>query len=142
MPTLSRIYFVLKQYACRPDYSTHIAPRARAQVLGIARFGRAQPVGSGAGVERRSKLQIRLALTGVLLGTMPSPAAAQKKEQKEPPKLPDNVELLRDVEIPSRYLIIDRWESAEAYNAFASEHRDEYMSRVRMSLPSVSVPNT
>jgi heme-degrading monooxygenase HmoA len=39
-------------------------------------------------------------------------------------------ELLRDVEIPSRYLVIDRWDSAEAYNAFASEHRDEYMSRV------------
>jgi heme-degrading monooxygenase HmoA len=39
-------------------------------------------------------------------------------------------EILRDVEIRSRYLVIDRWESAEAYNAFASEHRDEYMSRV------------
>jgi len=39
-------------------------------------------------------------------------------------------ELLRDVEIPGRYLVIDRWESAEAYNAFASAHRDEYMRRV------------
>jgi len=39
-------------------------------------------------------------------------------------------ELLRDVEIPSRYLVIDRWESAEAYNTFATERRDEYMSRV------------
>jgi heme-degrading monooxygenase HmoA len=39
-------------------------------------------------------------------------------------------ELLRDVEIPSRYLIIDRWESAEAYNTFATERREEYMSRV------------
>jgi heme-degrading monooxygenase HmoA len=39
-------------------------------------------------------------------------------------------ELLHDVEIPSRYIVIDRWESPEAYNAFASEHRDEYMSRV------------
>jgi heme-degrading monooxygenase HmoA len=39
-------------------------------------------------------------------------------------------ELLRDVEIPSRYLVIDRWESADAYNAFAAERRDEYMSRV------------
>ncbi|HSX21896.1 MAG TPA: antibiotic biosynthesis monooxygenase [Gaiellaceae bacterium] len=39
-------------------------------------------------------------------------------------------ELLRDVEIPSRYLVIDRWESAEAYNAFATAHRDEYMHRV------------
>jgi len=39
-------------------------------------------------------------------------------------------ELLRDVEAPSRYLVIDRWESAEAYNAFAAEHRDEYMRRV------------
>jgi heme-degrading monooxygenase HmoA len=39
-------------------------------------------------------------------------------------------ELLHDVEIPGRYLVIDRWESAEAYNAFASKHRDEYMRRV------------
>jgi heme-degrading monooxygenase HmoA len=39
-------------------------------------------------------------------------------------------ELLRDVEIPGRYLVIDRWESAEHYNAFATEHRDEYMRRV------------
>jgi heme-degrading monooxygenase HmoA len=39
-------------------------------------------------------------------------------------------ELLHDVEIPTRYLVIDRWETAEAYNAFASAHRDEYMSRV------------
>jgi heme-degrading monooxygenase HmoA len=39
-------------------------------------------------------------------------------------------ELLRDVETPSRYLVVDRWESAEAYNAFAAEHRDEYMRRV------------
>jgi heme-degrading monooxygenase HmoA len=39
-------------------------------------------------------------------------------------------ELLRDVETPGRYLVIDRWESADAYNAFAHEHRDEYMRRV------------
>ena len=39
-------------------------------------------------------------------------------------------ELLRDVETPGRYLVVDRWESAEAYNAFATEHRDEYMRRV------------
>ena len=39
-------------------------------------------------------------------------------------------ELLRDVELPGRYLVIDRWESAEAYNAFATEHREEYMRRV------------
>ncbi len=39
-------------------------------------------------------------------------------------------ELLRDVELPSRYLVIDRWESADAYNAFAAEQRDEYMRRV------------
>jgi heme-degrading monooxygenase HmoA len=39
-------------------------------------------------------------------------------------------ELLRDVETPSRYLVVDRWESAEAYNEFAAEHRDEYMRRV------------
>ena len=39
-------------------------------------------------------------------------------------------ELLRDVETPGRYLVVDRWESADAYNAFASEHREEYMTRV------------
>ena len=39
-------------------------------------------------------------------------------------------ELLRDVENPGRYFVIDRWESADAYNAFAAAHRDEYMRRV------------
>ena len=39
-------------------------------------------------------------------------------------------ELLRDVELATRYIVIDRWESADAYNAFAAEHRDEYMRRV------------
>lgn len=39
-------------------------------------------------------------------------------------------ELIRDVELPGRYLVIDRWESAEDYNAFAAEHRDVYMQRV------------
>jgi heme-degrading monooxygenase HmoA len=39
-------------------------------------------------------------------------------------------ELLQDVEAPGRYLVIDRWESADAYNAFAAERREEYMERV------------
>jgi heme-degrading monooxygenase HmoA len=39
-------------------------------------------------------------------------------------------ELLRDVETPGRYLVVDRWESADAYNVFVAEHRDEYMRRV------------
>jgi heme-degrading monooxygenase HmoA len=39
-------------------------------------------------------------------------------------------ELLRDIEVPGRYLVIDRWESADAYNAFVAERRDEYMERV------------
>jgi heme-degrading monooxygenase HmoA len=39
-------------------------------------------------------------------------------------------ELLRDVEAPGRYLVIDRWEAADAYNAFIAEHREEYMRRV------------
>ncbi len=38
-------------------------------------------------------------------------------------------ELLRDVDEPDRYLVIDRWESADAYNAFLAEHGDEYMRR-------------
>ena len=39
-------------------------------------------------------------------------------------------ELLRDVEVPRRYLVIDRWESTEAYNAFVAANREEYMRRV------------
>jgi heme-degrading monooxygenase HmoA len=39
-------------------------------------------------------------------------------------------ELLRDIELPSRFLVIDRWESAEAYNTFAEANREEYMRRV------------
>jgi heme-degrading monooxygenase HmoA len=38
-------------------------------------------------------------------------------------------ELLHDVEEPERYLVIDRWESGEAYNAFLAEHDDEYLRR-------------
>jgi heme-degrading monooxygenase HmoA len=38
-------------------------------------------------------------------------------------------ELLRDVDEPERYLVIDRWESAEAYNTFLEQHRDEYLRR-------------
>jgi len=39
-------------------------------------------------------------------------------------------ELLRDVEAPGRYLVVDRWESADAYNAFVAERQEEYMERV------------
>ena len=39
-------------------------------------------------------------------------------------------ELLRDVEVPGRYLVVDRWETAEAYNEFVAAHREEYMRRV------------
>jgi len=39
-------------------------------------------------------------------------------------------ELMRDVEAPGRYVVIDRWESAEAYNAFVSERQAEYVARV------------
>jgi len=39
-------------------------------------------------------------------------------------------ELLRDVEAPGRYLVIDRWESAAAYNDFVAANREEYMQRV------------
>jgi heme-degrading monooxygenase HmoA len=39
-------------------------------------------------------------------------------------------ELLKDVEQPGRYLVVDRWESRDAYNAFVESHRDEYMRRV------------
>ena len=39
-------------------------------------------------------------------------------------------ELLRDVEIPARYLVVDRWQSRDAYNDFVAANRDEYMRRV------------
>ena len=39
-------------------------------------------------------------------------------------------ELLRDVENPGRYLVIDRWDSRDAYQAFVEAHREEYMRRV------------
>jgi heme-degrading monooxygenase HmoA len=39
-------------------------------------------------------------------------------------------ELLRDVEVPGRYLVVDRWDSREAYNDFVAANRDEYMRRV------------
>jgi heme-degrading monooxygenase HmoA len=39
-------------------------------------------------------------------------------------------ELLRDLETAGRYLVVDRWDSTDAYNAFVAEHRDEYMRRV------------
>ena len=39
-------------------------------------------------------------------------------------------ELLCDVEQPGRYLVVDRWESREAYNDFVAANQDEYMRRV------------
>ena len=39
-------------------------------------------------------------------------------------------ELLRDREQPGRYLVPDRWESAEAYNAFVEAFQTAYMARV------------
>ena len=35
-------------------------------------------------------------------------------------------ELLHDSTHPQRYITIDRWTSAEAYNSFQSEWQDEY----------------
>jgi heme-degrading monooxygenase HmoA len=38
-------------------------------------------------------------------------------------------ELLRDLEEVDRYMVIDRWESIEAYNVFIAEHQAEYLRR-------------
>jgi len=38
-------------------------------------------------------------------------------------------ELLRDLENPGRYLVIDRWESADTYNDFIAANQAEYMRR-------------
>jgi heme-degrading monooxygenase HmoA len=39
-------------------------------------------------------------------------------------------ELLRDLEQAGRYLVVDRWESSEAYNRFVAGQRAEYLRRV------------
>jgi heme-degrading monooxygenase HmoA len=44
-------------------------------------------------------------------------------------------ELLKDLEIPARYLVLDRWESREAYNAFVEANREEYIRRVDETAP-------
>lgn len=38
-------------------------------------------------------------------------------------------ELLRDLEQPGRYLVVDRWENAETYNAFIAANQAEYLRR-------------
>jgi heme-degrading monooxygenase HmoA len=39
-------------------------------------------------------------------------------------------ELLRDVEQPGRYVVVDRWETRDAYNTFVEQRREEYTRRV------------
>ena len=39
-------------------------------------------------------------------------------------------ELLRDVESPGRYLVVDRWETRESYNEFVAANKAEYTRRV------------
>jgi heme-degrading monooxygenase HmoA len=38
-------------------------------------------------------------------------------------------ELLRELDNPGRYLVIDRWESRAAFDGFANEHQAEYFRR-------------
>ena len=38
-------------------------------------------------------------------------------------------ELLRDIEQAGRYVVVDRWESAETFNEFIETNRDEYLRR-------------
>jgi heme-degrading monooxygenase HmoA len=38
-------------------------------------------------------------------------------------------ELLNDLEEPERYLVIDRWETPDAYNTFLAENNAEYLRR-------------
>ena len=38
-------------------------------------------------------------------------------------------ELLQDMDELDRFVVIDRWESADAYNTFVTEHQDEYLQR-------------
>jgi heme-degrading monooxygenase HmoA len=38
-------------------------------------------------------------------------------------------DLLRDLDQPGRYLVVDRWETVEAYNAFIATNGEEYMRR-------------
>jgi heme-degrading monooxygenase HmoA len=38
-------------------------------------------------------------------------------------------ELLRDLDEPDRYMVVDRWETIDAYNVFVAEHQQEYLER-------------
>jgi heme-degrading monooxygenase HmoA len=38
-------------------------------------------------------------------------------------------ELLRDVDERDRYIVVDRWESIDAYNVFIAENQTEYLER-------------
>ena len=38
-------------------------------------------------------------------------------------------ELLRELDNPGRYLVLDRWESRETFEQFATEHQSEYFRR-------------
>jgi heme-degrading monooxygenase HmoA len=39
-------------------------------------------------------------------------------------------ELLRDLESPGRYIVVDRWETRESYNEFVAANRAEFTRRV------------
>ncbi|MEX2210570.1 MAG: antibiotic biosynthesis monooxygenase [Gaiellaceae bacterium] len=39
-------------------------------------------------------------------------------------------ELLRDAELAGRYLVVDRWESVEDYNAFVEANKAEFLTRI------------
>jgi heme-degrading monooxygenase HmoA len=39
-------------------------------------------------------------------------------------------EILRDVESPGRYIVVDRWESRDSYNEFVAANKEEYTRRV------------
>ena len=39
-------------------------------------------------------------------------------------------EILRDVESPGRYIVVDRWETRESYNEFVAANRAEFTRRV------------
>ncbi len=84
---------------------------------------------NGAGFGDRARLPLRRARPGGVRGGLrPEGEWAQFFRQGAGYI---GTELLRDVEEPDRYLVIDRWESIDAYNRFSREHQAEYLRRSR-----------
>src|SRR6478672_7973374 len=75
---------------------------------------RDRPVGIARGVHRLPRRACRRVPAAQRRGAVLLPAGAAYGHVREPPIC---------------YIVIDRWESPEAYTAFLAEHADEYLRR-------------